>query len=726
MNLGYSALLAALIVSLLGCSGESQTSGPQTTGTTVTPTNVPISTVVGTKPDNSSSSADDGSKGKGQGEGSSGGPSQIDNWRELYDIAYSVPCLDERLGTSVTREFQTGKRGPTDEEMKLLEGCEVESARGPVAKKDSNESSGGPSQIENWRELYDISYTVPCIDERLGASVTREFQTGKRGPTVEEMKLLEGCDIESDSGPVAKNIKDDMDVRERIEDIKARSGGWTVTGNPLNDQYVVGYLPTADEWRCGVAAVGIDILRSIKDGKHSITDEENQKLTHCFRASPNQIAHPYTQLWEGHCIPLDLLQEVIDHYRPSWEQLECHLVGLERYEMPDQVRYLMLGRAFGIRNSKSFLYPELWDRIMTDHYYEDLKLNFSPSQANIAMPPYYDREYNDIKCHNSRTDEYGNLVLDDYWLDESLRGAVVGYIIEKKKGRRIFADVERCGSAYIVQGDLADYESPQINSVDDYKNQALDIVIPGYILQAKAAEKVKAEMMQVGGIAAEVEVIFSTSEFLGNLPPSEQVELAQWLIDRLIPEVRKHFKGMIWVISAANYDSGDPDFPITEMNPTFGPHWKNLSFTAADHVSFTLILSCDFRHVERYLEIQMDSIREIVQRDNLSWSDVGGDGLTPRRLFGPEFHESCRDDLDERELEIHELLRSYVDDFPTNPYFLSIPQPPRSWTKEDEGYSPTESDAGRGDWALYSLDEGEVREEVREFWMDYARANVRD
>ena len=379
-------------------------------------------------------------------------------------------------------------------------------------------------------------------------SVTREFQTGKRGPTDEEMKLLEGCEIESARGPVARNTKDDMDVRERIEDIKAISGGWTDTGNPLNDQYVVGYLPTADEWRCGVAAVGIDILRSIRDGKHSITDEENKKLTPCFRASPKHITHPYAELWEGHCIPIDLLQEVIDHYRPSWEQLECHLEGLERYEMPEsQVRYLMLGRAFGIRNNKSFLYPELWDRIMTDPYYEDLKLNFSPSQANIAMPPYYDREYNDIKCHNSKTDEYGNLVLDDYWLDESLRGAAVGYIIEKKKGRRIFADVDRCSDSYTHQGDRADYKSLPINSVDDYKKRALDIVIPDVILKAQAAEKVKAEMMQIGGIQAEVEVIFSMNEFLGNLPPSEQVELAQWFIDKLIPEVRKHFKGMISV-----------------------------------------------------------------------------------------------------------------------------------------------------------------------------------
>ena len=705
------------------------------TGESPKPTPTPVATQL----------PDDGPGDKGHPKDDSGNNrNQVSNWRELYKIPYTISCMDARVGAETVRKFQTGERAPSTQEREAIKSCEMQRDGDTRAGDDKSDKAdrgnGGSSrnQVGNWRELYQLPYKISCIDARLSTSVTRDFQTGKRAPTDAEMKILEGCNVESSdrqsSNERATNERvpqgddiDDMDVRERIEDIKARSGGWTDTGNPLNDQYSVGYRPTADEWRCGVAAVGVDTLRAIKAGKHSITAEETQKLTPCFRASPDSITHPYAKLWEGHCIPVDLLLEVIDYYRPSWEQLECHLEGLERYEMPkNQVRYLMLGGPFGIRNNKTILYPQLWDRIMTDPYYEDLKLNFSPSQANIAMPPYYDEEYNSMKCHSSRIDDYGNRVLDDYWIEEALRGAAVGYIIEKKKGRRIFADVGRCSNAYVVQGDLADYGSLPISSVDDYKEVALNVVIPKVILQAQAAEKVKAEMMQVGGIQAEVEVIFSMNEFLGNLPPSEQVELAQWFIDKLIPEVKKHFKGMIWVTSAADYDSGDPNFPTTGMNPTFGPHWKDLSFAAADHVSFTLSLSCDFPHVERYLKIQFDNIREIVQRDNISWSDIGGDGLTAKRYFGPTFHKSCKDDLDEKKLEIHKLVLSYVEDFPTRPYFLPIPQPPRSWTKEDEGYSPTESDAGRGNWQLFSLDENEVPEEVRELWMAHARANVRN
>jgi len=98
--------------------------------------------------------------------------------------------------------------------------------------------------------------------------------------------------------------------------------------------------------------------------------------------------------------------------------------------------------------------------------------------------------------------------------------------------------------------------------------------------------------------------------------------------------------------------------------------------------------------------------------------------ITGERLFGPSFHKDCKDDLEDTEIEINKLLRSYIDDFPAKPYFLPIPAPPRSWTQEDEGYSPTEIDASRGDWQAFNLDLNEVSEEVREFWMEYARKNV--
>ena len=98
--------------------------------------------------------------------------------------------------------------------------------------------------------------------------------------------------------------------------------------------------------------------------------------------------------------------------------------------------------------------------------------------------------------------------------------------------------------------------------------------------------------------------------------------------------------------------------------------------------------------------------------------------ITGERLFGPSFHKDCKDDLEDTEIEINKLLRSYIDDFPAKPYFLPIPAPPRRWTQEDEGYSPTEIDASRGDWLAFNLDLNEVSEEVREFWMEYARKNV--
>ena len=73
-----------------------------------------------------------------------------------------------------------------------------------------------------------------------------------------------------------------------------------------------------------------------------------------------------------------------------------------------------------------------------------------------------------------------------------------------------------------------------------------------------------------------------------------------------------------------------------------------------------------------------------------------------------------------------ELLHSKLDTLPIQPYFLSIPPPPRSLTIDDEGYSPTETDATKGDWQLFSLDVSEILAEVQEVLMEYTREHVRE
>ncbi len=278
-----------------------------------------------------------------------------------------------------------------------------------------------------------------------------------------------------------------------------------------------------------------------------------------------------------------------------------------------------------------------------------------------------------------------------------------------------------CGDSYLVQGNKDHYKLPPINSIQDFKDRTLNLVIPQYVIRAKAAEAVKAEMMQINGVSGEIEVVFSRELFLGNLPPSEQVELAQWYLDTLIPEVRKHFHGTIWVASYANYDDGDPDFPGAAKSLGSGSYWKNLSFAAADYVSFTMYATCDLRHTQRYFNVQYDAIMHIVQRDNIRW---GGAAAVEKRYFGPDFHKSCRDEFDDKLVEIEKLLISKVESLPIQPYTLNIPQAPRSWTKIDEGYSPTQADASKGDWQLFSLDVMETSAEIRELWMEYAKKYV--
>ena len=106
-----------------------------------------------------------------------------------------------------------------------------------MGKNDEKEISSehqknSGQQLENWRELYNLPYSLSCMDERLGVSTTREFQTGLRSPTTQEMTSLETCDlaysssnsnqsVSSKNAPVDKRPNqeeaDDMNVLDRIE-----------------------------------------------------------------------------------------------------------------------------------------------------------------------------------------------------------------------------------------------------------------------------------------------------------------------------------------------------------------------------------------------------------------------------------------------------------------------------------------------------------------------------
>jgi hypothetical protein len=671
--------------------------------------------------------------------------------------AYELSCGDRVLGMAASDSiFHQGRTPSTDELMKLAE-CRnytLAPSRKPQSQpsnqsttvddsdKSKRQNRDDRSELGNWREMYHIPYSTSCMDDRLGIDIVSKFQNGERGPTEAEFEIIESCDIEradllpdddsrrdTPNGDDGKNDsrigssdrgEDSIEeVRERIEHMKAVSGTWIRTGDRTNDQFVLGYIPNPEEWRCGVAAVGADILRAIKAGKHTITDEENQKLALCFRAPPESLTHPLTQF---NCIPLDILLEFVDYYRPSWEQLECHLEGLERYGMPKQIRSSGVGDAFGIRNMKGPLYPPLWDKVMNSPDFAEFKLNWSPATVNMGMPPSYDEEYNSMKCPQAILDSTGKYKLGEYWLSEEIRGAAIGYIIEKKKGLRIYADLDMCTNAYIVQGNLEDYKI-HINSAQDFKDFALNVAIPAYAMKAKAAEKVKAELIQLNSFGnAEQEVPFGFHPALYNLPPTEQVELAQWYLDLIIAEVRKYYNGTVWVASAGRYDTRHPDFPASGLNPSFGPHWKTLSFAAADHVSFTIDGVCSFVHMKRFFNDQFKGYMEIVKRDNVTYHIMGS--VIPNK-FSPTFIKGCVDEYAERKIEIHTWLLSKYDALPIEPLFLyGIPSHPRSWVKDEEGWYPTAENADRGDWKLFNIDAQQPDPEIQELYTNYALSHI--
>jgi len=647
------------------------------------------------------------------------------------------------LVLSCSTQQQPVTVAPTYDKEDHIDDTQISEPRAAATIKSDSTATEDSTHISASEVFDPTAYDLGCSDRILGMATSDSIFHQGRLPTADELVKIEECGSNdsltpADDGNRSKgqgkgdsltstvdqgkhrdeNENGNEDIRASIEDLKAVSGTWIRTGNPQNDQLVLGYVPTVDEWRCGVVAVGASVLRGIKSGTHSITDEESQTLKPCFRIEdPSDLVHPLVQF---DCIPLDILLEFVDHYRPSWKQLDCHLSGLERYALPEkQIKYIGASDPFAIRNNKGPLYPDLWDRVLVDPYYRDLKLNFSASISNMGMPPYYNEEYETIPCHYSYRDSNGNLNLDEYWLGEVIRGAAIGYIIEKQKGRRIYADLDMCLDSYVVQGNLDDYKF-SIDSAQDYRDRVLNLSLPGYRMKAKAAEAVKAEMMQINGLAGEVEVVFTQHEALYNLPRSEQLELAQWYLDTIIEEVRKHFNGMVWVASYANYDDGHPDFPGSGMNPTFGPHWEDLSFAAADHVSFTMDSTCDFAHTKRYYNIQFDAAMRIVQRDGITWHSYSG---IPENLYGPTFAKGCKVDYDE--IAMHKWLFAKVDSLPIQPYFLNfVPPVPRSWTKDEEGFYPTAADAVRGKWQDMNLDLLEISKELNELVWEYALKNI--
>ena len=142
------------------------------------------------------------------------------------------------------------------------------------SKGQNNEGGGNErSELANWRELYQIPYRTSCMDDRLGIDVVSKFQDGVRGPTEAEFGIIESCDIEradlladgdnrrdspdrpdrdesqNDSSRDLSDREEDSieELRERIENLKARYGTLIRTGERTNDQFLIGYIPSPDE-----------------------------------------------------------------------------------------------------------------------------------------------------------------------------------------------------------------------------------------------------------------------------------------------------------------------------------------------------------------------------------------------------------------------------------------------------------------------------------------------
>jgi hypothetical protein len=145
-----------------------------------------------------------------------------------------------------------------------------------------------------------------------------------------------------------------------------------------------------------------------------------------------------------------------------------------------------------------------------------------------------------------------------------------------------------------------------------FKEWYLNHFIPEKVVEAKALERIKVEKYTPFVVELESWVA-RILPFAATTSTSEKVALAQWMIDMLVPELRKHFKGSIHAHSYINYELD-------------GIEWNQLNFSKFDSLGFSYFPICGGTDHKQYLEIQFENYLKVVEKSgNIPWgvSEIG-------------------------------------------------------------------------------------------------------
>jgi hypothetical protein len=278
---------------------------------------------------------------------------------------------------------------------------------------------------------------------------------------------------------------------------------------------------------------------------------------------------------------------------PTWEQLDCFTNTLVRKPTPKFLSDRLTDFSKYIEDRTT---PNLgWTM------YQDIDAQTTALGTDVAMwntlnqvPPYVELSTNTVYT----------FPLKPEWHERKIRFAASIFIAQKKK--------DRFTSAVFFYPPTPLMSWAFASSQTVFKEWYLNHFIPEKVVEAKALERIKVERYTPFVVELETWVA-RILPFAAVTSTAEKVELAQWMIDTLVPELRKHFKGLIHAHSYINY----------ELN---GVEWNRLNFSKFDTLGFSYFPVCGGQDHNTYLQIQFENYLKVVENSgNIPWgvSEIG-------------------------------------------------------------------------------------------------------
>jgi hypothetical protein len=330
---------------------------------------------------------------------------------------------------------------------------------------------------------------------------------------------------------------------------------------------------------------------------------------------------------------LDSYIENLHNYIPSWTELECFTEGAVRLEYPNFVKRMLVSSPSSDPNNVS----QTATNSLTNWHSA-----FSTYGANVSSallksaPPFTGVNGEDLTYPLS--EENADIVF---------RSAATMFMHEKQLQRPV---------VWVNFYPLND-QLPAFNNQAEFEDWVTNRLLPEKVIEAQAAELIKAEYYIPFPI--EFEIFFkrytgySDGGFADSLSETELLTLAQSVISQIHDTVRPHFNGKLIAHLYNSVAGGDLFF-------------QELTYSQFDEFYIALFPQCDLATTDNYVDAQLDYFLPIVNRDGLPWQLSE---LTVQKVL----FDACSDsDYEAIEADIYSNLFDKLESLDTLPIGIQI------------------------------------------------------